>query len=679
MTRWNHSLMAGLLLALLTFASSPVQGDVRLSDGRHQKKIQPDCAFPKLEMTPETKVHAVTAYFQAARSDGDKPENRLVKVTVNSPGEPVVLMLGSYEPTVWHISWTEGSSIKGVLVNSLYPQKVVGLLDEVPLMHSSPGSSGACAYYDVRAKGRGLKDEVALQLFGRRVDHFELALNDEQVLLGRPWPPGGKKRLAAATVSPDDLLGPKRLPPGMDGLREAISRGWIRKADRVDVDQYLTAVGRWAGLPDHLIAQELPQAGGRILGSKPYVVLSPDMIPPGLRDASPGYSGGSGGWGHPQSANDFPGSFILPEGLSRPLGDAQGFKFYSYDEAKPKPAGQLREAIAGACRFSGFNPPPDLKVFAVAGNFRRPLGVLLGQSDKAGGDISLFPGDNLRPDRSSAAHGPIRGLEVSLARVTVNSPEAPAALILDSDRPAIWHFSWTKGTDIAAVAAIGQSRPIIVGLPEGVPVLNIENKDNEPPTCPLISVSARDFESIAKVNRLSHQLFQRDVDEYSKDQDWRVLAGAEPDDWVVMTAEEFREEKFIDPHQPLRGEAGLVWAEDRGLIRKATRAEKSLWRDKYLQRLELTEEPPNKGRRKGSNRLISLPNTLAWVILSPNFIIPPELDGERIFIVPDNLPLPQGRPGSKALFLKMDGSCVGPHQGCGPEPGQKPLAGQSSS
>jgi hypothetical protein len=233
MTKLNHLLIAGLLLALLTFASTPVQGDVLLRDGYYQNKVRPDCAFPKLEMTPETKVHAVMAIFRLTRPAGDNLETRLVEVTVNSPDEPAALMLGSYESTVWHISWTKGAIIKGVLVNSLYPQKVVGLLDDVPVMHSSPDDSEAsCAYYDVRAEGRERIDEVAARLFGRKVDQFEYALNEDMVLVGQPWPAGGKKRLTAAKASPKDLRDPNRLSPGMGGLRQAISRGLVKKAER---------------------------------------------------------------------------------------------------------------------------------------------------------------------------------------------------------------------------------------------------------------------------------------------------------------------------------------------------------------------------------------------------------------------------------------------------------------
>ena len=43
---------------------------------------------------------------------------------MNRPGEAVALMLGSYDPTVWHVGWTRGTRIVAILVGGYHRQAV---------------------------------------------------------------------------------------------------------------------------------------------------------------------------------------------------------------------------------------------------------------------------------------------------------------------------------------------------------------------------------------------------------------------------------------------------------------------------------------------------------------------------------------------------------------------------
>jgi hypothetical protein len=68
-------------------------------------------------------------------------------VAVNNGGQPVVLILGAYEPTVWNIGWTTGTRILAVLVSGYHRQALAGLDPKVPTINSSYDNRGPCGYF----------------------------------------------------------------------------------------------------------------------------------------------------------------------------------------------------------------------------------------------------------------------------------------------------------------------------------------------------------------------------------------------------------------------------------------------------------------------------------------------------------------------------------------------------
>lgn len=55
-------------------------------------------------------------------------------ITVNSPEQPVALILGAYEPTVWNIGWKSGHEDRGGVCLGVLPSRRGG-----------SGCQGACA------------------------------------------------------------------------------------------------------------------------------------------------------------------------------------------------------------------------------------------------------------------------------------------------------------------------------------------------------------------------------------------------------------------------------------------------------------------------------------------------------------------------------------------------------
>lgn len=81
------------------------------------------CKFSNLKLPADHAVFAAGAY--AGRSTGFQidqsgHEATQIDVAVHSPGKPVVLMLGAYEPNIWNIGWSEGTRILAVLASGYH-------------------------------------------------------------------------------------------------------------------------------------------------------------------------------------------------------------------------------------------------------------------------------------------------------------------------------------------------------------------------------------------------------------------------------------------------------------------------------------------------------------------------------------------------------------------------------
>ena len=132
------------------------------------------CAFPMLDAAKQPfKLYAAGAYsgrklgFQIDQSGNEAGR---IDVGVNRPGEAVALMLGSYDPTVWHVGWSRGTRIVAVLVGGYHRQVVTGLPRDVPVIVSTYDNKGSCGYFYVTADKASTLNPVARRAFGRSAD-----------------------------------------------------------------------------------------------------------------------------------------------------------------------------------------------------------------------------------------------------------------------------------------------------------------------------------------------------------------------------------------------------------------------------------------------------------------------------------------------------------------------------
>ena len=287
--------------------------------------FQPEaaCGFPNLRLPSDFAVFAAGTYsgreipFQIDRGG---QQGTQIDVTVNSPNKPVVLILGTRKPTIWHIDWTEGTKILAVLVSGYFRQAVAGLEKHVPQLNSSFFNRGPCGYFYVDVNSGHFRmvggyfyemDEIAKHVFGRAVDKTFPAENG-QVVIGEPLQPG-IRLITSPEVTPESFYDREALMAGSAGLEEAVRKGLLRKATDADADAWMAAVTKKSP------PQDVPSATGkgtpklpRWLMHNAYVVLKPFTYPTGLYGA--------------RSA-----TFIIPKGIPQPDGNPGHSTIYDFN------------------------------------------------------------------------------------------------------------------------------------------------------------------------------------------------------------------------------------------------------------------------------------------------------------------------------------------------------------
>ena len=290
------------------------------------------CALPGLDIAKlpeEAVVYVAGAYggqrlgWPIDRISGH--EGHLITVVVNSPDRPVLLMLGTYEPTVWRIEWTEGTRILGAMLSGYHSQFVSGLTPDTPVLVSSYDQKQPCGRFSVDTRGGKQSPEnfagLSRTLFGRAPEAV-IPAEKGRVHIG-PWLWEGQPLLSAAPWRPEDfqLSGPL---PGEFGLNQAVAAGLIRPALARDHHQWRLAKAEREraaalaeGLPENLIPAppEMRGSGDQAL-HRTYVVLSPDFVlPDGL------YGGNSA-------------FFLLPPGVPLPYGDLGHSQFRFMEDGR---------------------------------------------------------------------------------------------------------------------------------------------------------------------------------------------------------------------------------------------------------------------------------------------------------------------------------------------------------
>ena len=300
-------LLAGLSLTLPARGADPPDYPARF--------------IPELDtaaLPPEARVYAVSGVSPRILGwpidQSWQEHSGTIKVAVNSPDAPALLLLVAHQPVIWQIGWTEGTRILAVLADGDVGQIVTGLPPEVPVMSNDEEGGWLWRSYQW-AEENGLelpkfderRKELALKFFGRPVT-AEVTKGHQQVVVGRPL--GAGDRLLTLAVPLKETfeveLNPK--PKGRAAIRRGLLLNELRKAEKEETDRWLEKraelvrrrTAEAEGWPEHLVPtykyqddQELldrlapPCKNGRpkrtcgwYYAVEVYVPLKPDFVPP---------------------------------------------------------------------------------------------------------------------------------------------------------------------------------------------------------------------------------------------------------------------------------------------------------------------------------------------------------------------------------------------------------------
>lgn len=205
-------------------------------------------------------------------------------VAVNNPDNPVILILGSHEPTIWNLGWSEGTYILAVLVSGHYEQVVAGLESNANILNSSGDNRGFCGYvYTGQRDNASLNslNEMATKLFGKSLSMISPGDRNGKIMIGKPLSQDDKL-FTSPENTPESFRLKGTLLAGPAGLEEAVEKGIIRRATQNDIN-------RWnRGAPPNLPNRERISytVSEYIMSDKAYVILKEFTYPIGLMGAN---------------------------------------------------------------------------------------------------------------------------------------------------------------------------------------------------------------------------------------------------------------------------------------------------------------------------------------------------------------------------------------------------------
>ncbi|MFV0681559.1 hypothetical protein, partial [Ottowia sp.] len=272
------------------------------------------CTFEGIDFPDNMAVYAAGGYsgqkldFQIDQSGHQATQ---FDVAVNSPGQPVALMLGAYEPTVWNIGWTEGTRIVAVLVSGYHRQAITGLRSNVPVLnHDLDNNGSACGYFYIGQNQNRSLNPIAQKLFGKPVNMVFPGDPSGSIVVGESIKTGVVALTSEASAPPSSFRAPNTFLTKQAGLDEAVAQGVIRPATHADMDAWEMATAS----PDipPVAGQHGRRRSSQSIPHRAYVVLREFTYPAGLVGA--------------HSA-----TFLIPAGVPSPKGNPGHSRIYDFN------------------------------------------------------------------------------------------------------------------------------------------------------------------------------------------------------------------------------------------------------------------------------------------------------------------------------------------------------------
>jgi hypothetical protein len=268
------------------YADELVPFEFNIPHGSDKEKIaNQECTFNNLVVPNNAVIYAVGAYAGRETDiqiDQSGHAGTQFDIVVNSKDRPVILILGAYEPSIWNIGWSEGTQILAVFASGYHRQVLAGLDSSVPVLISTYDNQGPCGYFYIKRGQDTALNPRSRGLFGKPVDLVYVCDKAASVVVGDPLS-SSDKLVTSSNATPESYRDRSAPLAGKAGLEDAVSKGLIRRATRVDAQRWVDELVASMPTPDvpPIAGQGAPKPKAPWIINA-YVVLKPFVYPAGL-------------------------------------------------------------------------------------------------------------------------------------------------------------------------------------------------------------------------------------------------------------------------------------------------------------------------------------------------------------------------------------------------------------
>jgi hypothetical protein len=468
------SLILGIVLQRFVLKNYEItfQIDKKITESPNKTIVIDDCTFSKYNLPDDLIIYAGVGN-KAKGIDYPIDDSYQVpgqfEVRVNSPNNPVGLILVGLNPAIWNISWTEGTEIKAVYVSGSNRQEVAGIPLNTPVINGT----NSCTRLSYKENAAQKINDLSAKLFDKNANIIQIS-KTEEFSFGSPT-----TTKTIRYTSPDNpasrYLDKSKPRVGIKGLSDLVLEGKIRKATHKDLE-------RWGYEIYKKYSEKMPPISPRIapgdfipkyLG-RVYVVLDKITIPAGLvgKDKTTMFINK----GAPIPENHTGHVLIYDFNSMKCLSFyCRAYEFPSMPKENESIGNEKNKDPD--CHFGDIKFPKNMRIYAGGGYAGKKSEVYVAQADKFD--------------------------------VIVNSPKYPVALILGAYERSDWSVRYTPGTEIVGVFLTGYHDQTIKGLPKNTPLINSSYDNGR--RC--FSSHYIAMKNIWKIEPLSESLFGKEVTE----------------------------------------------------------------------------------------------------------------------------------------------------------------------
>ena len=229
------------LIYLISGCSQSKFTEYKVEDKTMLLGNQTSCEFKDFNLPNNSKIYAIGNYKgRDLNLFIDKSSHKATQfdIVINSPNQPVALILGSYEPSVWNIGWTKNTKIIAIAASGSHRQILAGIEHKTPIIISTYDNKNECGYVYISESNKTQVKEFSNKIFQRDPDAIILA-NESVTVIGEQLNIN-QKIIQSNYVKLKDAIESSTYLVGEDALKKAVKLGVIRKVAQKDVDEWLT-------------------------------------------------------------------------------------------------------------------------------------------------------------------------------------------------------------------------------------------------------------------------------------------------------------------------------------------------------------------------------------------------------------------------------------------------------